>query len=257
VSRAVSPAGRPARASARLQALALAGLLACGAAHGEEVARIDDVPVLARHIGLGAEPSTLPAAANALRQRAMKSALDWFVAEHKLAATAADLESYATWNEEFQRREKARRAQRLAVIEAELAKAGLAPARREQLLREREVFRQVAARDGDREAASRDPGSRQRVWGPWITSFKANRALYETYGGRVGLTKFGPEPIGALETLLREREKAGALRIFDEALAREFWAWYAVQPRRPAKPGEIDFTYYWLKPFDDLHGPRR
>ena len=109
----------------------------------------------------------------------------------------------------------------------------------------------------DREAASRDPGSRQRVWSPWITSFKANRALYETYGGRVGLTKFGPEPIGALETLLREREKAGALRIFDEALAREFWAWYAVQPRRPAKPGEIDFTYYWLKPFDDLHGPRR
>jgi hypothetical protein len=255
VSRAAAPACRQARA--RLPALLLAGLLVAGAAHGEEVARIDDVPVLARQIGLGAEPSTLPAAANALRQRAMRSALDWFVATQKLAATDADLEAYAKWNEEFQRRDKERRAQRLEAIEAELAKPGIAGERREQMLRERDLYRQVAARDAEREAAARDPGSRRRVWGPWITSFKANKALYEKYGGRVGLTKFGPEPIGALETLLREREKAGALRIFDEALAKEFWHWYAVQPRRAAKPGEIDFTYYWLKPLDELYGPRR
>jgi hypothetical protein len=246
----------PGRACARLPALALAGLLACGAARAEEVARIDDKPVLARDIGLG-EPATLPAAASALRQRAMKSALQWFIAEQKLGATDADMEAYAKWNEEFLRRDKARRAQRLAQIEAALNKPGIAAAQREQLLRERDTYRQVASRDAEREAATRDPGSRQRVWGPWITSFKANKALYEKYGGRVGLTKFGPEPIGALEALLREREKAGALRIFDAALAKEFWGWYAVQPRRRAKPEEIDFTYYWLKPFDELYGPRR
>jgi hypothetical protein len=236
--------------------LALALVLAGAAAQAEEVARIDDVPVLARQIGL-AEPATLPAAANALRQRAMKSALQWFVAQEKVAATDADLEAYAKWNEDFQRREKARRAQRLEQIEAALKLPDLASAQREQLLRERDTYRQAARYDAEREAASRDPGARRRVWGPWITSFKANKALYDKYGGRVGLTKFGPEPIGALETLLRSREKAGALRIFDEALAREFWAWYAVQPRRLAKPEEIDFTYYWLKPFDDVHGPRR
>lgn len=236
--------------------LALALALAGAAAQADEVARIDDVPVLARQIGL-AEPPTLPAAANALRQRAMKSALQWFVAQEKIAASDADLAAYAKWNEEFQRREKARRVQRLEQIEAGLKQPDLASTQREQLLRERDTYRQVARYDAEREAASRDPGSRQRVWGPWITSFKANRALYEKYGGRVGLTKFGPEPIGALETLLRSREKAGALRIFDEALAREFWAWYAVQPRRPAKPEEIDFTYYWLKPFDEVHSPRR
>jgi len=236
--------------------LALALLLAGAAAQAEELARIDDVPVLAREIGLG-EPATLPAAANALRQRAMKSALDWFVSREKIAATDADLEAYAKWNEEFQRRNQERRAQRLEQIEAALRQPSLASAQREQLLRERDTYRQAARYDAQREAAARDPGSRRRVWGPWITSFKANRALYEKYGGRVGLTKFGPEPIGALETLLREREKAGALRIFDEALAKEFWSWYAVQPRRPAKPEEIDFTYYWLKPFDDVHSPRR
>jgi hypothetical protein len=251
----VSVAATAARALARATALTLAGLLAAGAARADEVARIDDVPVLAREIGLAGQ-ATLPAAANALRQRAMKSALAWFVAEHKLAATEADIEAYARWNEEFLKREKARRAQRMEAIEASLAKPGLAAGQREQLLRERDTYRQVAARDAEREAASRDPGSRQRVWGPWIASFKANKALYDKYGGRVGLTKFGPEPIGALETLLREREKAGALRIFDEALAKEFWAWYAVQPRRPARPEEIDFTYYWLRPLDDLYGPR-
>jgi hypothetical protein len=236
--------------------LALALALAGAAAQAEEVARIDDVPVLARQIGL-AELPTLPAAANALRQRAMKSALQWFVAQEKIAASDADLAAYAKWNEEFQRRDKARRTQRLEQVEAALEQPDLASAQREQLLRERDTYRQVARYDAEREAASRDPRSRQRVWGPWITSFKANKALYDKYGGRVGLTKFGPEPIGALETLLRSREKAGALRIFDEALAKEFWAWYAVQPRRAAKPEEIDFTYYWLKPFDDVHSPRR
>jgi hypothetical protein len=251
------PARRPLRALVPAAALALAGALAAGAAAAQEVARIDDVPVHARDIGLRDEPSSVPAAANALRQRAMKSALDWFVAEKKLAATEADLEAYGKWNEEFLRRDRAQRAKRLQAIEAELGKPGIARERRGQLQREREVYREVAARDAEREAAARDPGSRRRVWGPWITSFKANRALYETYGGRVGLTKFGPEPIGALETLLREREKAGALRIFDGALAKEFWDWYAVQPRRPAKPGEIDFTYYWLKPLDDLYGAHR
>ena len=256
MSIAAAPARRCVRSPASLAALALAALLACGAARADEVARIDDVPVLPREIGLAGQ-ATLPAAANALRQRAMKSALTWFVADQKLAATEADIEAYAKWNEEFLKREKTRRAKRVEAIGASLNKSGIPAEQREQLLRERETYRQVAARDADREAASRDPGSRQRVWGPWITSFKANKALYDKYGGRVGLTKFGPEPIGALETLLREREKAGALRIFDEALAREFWGWYAVQPRRPAKPEEIDFTYYWLKPFDDLYGPRR
>ena len=157
-------------------AAALACLLAAGAARAEEVARIDDVPVLAREIG-HAGPATLPAAANALRQRAMKSALQWFIADQKLAATEADIEAYEKWNEEFQRREKARRAQRLEAIEAELDKPGIARERREQLLRERDTYHRVAARDAEREAASRDPGSRQRVWGPWITSFKANKKL--------------------------------------------------------------------------------
>ena len=194
--------------------LALAPCLA-GA---QEVARIYDVPVSAKDIGLS-DAASRPAAAATLRQRAMKAALERFVIEQKLQATDEDLEAYGRWNEEFQRRQ--------------------------------------GPPDAGRPVTEAQAASRKRVWSQWITGFKANRALYEKYGGRVGLTKFGPEPIGGLEALLREREKAGHLRIFDAALAREFWSWYAAQPRRVARPEEIDFTYYWLRPHDDPHGARR
>ena len=227
--------------------LALWLACACGAAGAQEVARIDDLPLSAEDLNL-TDAASRPAAAAALRQRAMKSALERFVAQHRLQASEEDLAAYAKWNDEFQRLEKERRARRLREVEAGLNQPGIAAAQREQFQRERDTLRKLAQLDGARAAASRDTAARKRVWGQWIVGFKANRALYEKYGGRLGLTKFGPEPIGALEALLREGEKAGHMRIFDAALAKEFWGWYAAQPRRVARPEEIDFTYYWTKP---------
>lgn len=193
--------------------LALAPCLAAA----QEVARIFEVPVFAKDIGLS-DAASRPAAAASLRQRAMKAAFERFVVEQKLEATHEDLQAYGKWNDEFLRRQGRAQAGR-PLTEAQAA-------------------------------------SRKRVWSQWITSFKANKALYEKYGGRVGLTKFGPEPIGAIEALLRERARAGELVIADAALAKEFWSWYASQPRRVARPEEIDFTYYWLRPHDP-DGARR
>jgi hypothetical protein len=185
--------------------LALAPCLAAA----QEVARVFELPLSAKDIGLG-DAASLPAAAALLRQRAMKAALERFVIEHKLRATDEDLEAYGKWNAEFLRRQ--------------------------------------GRPDADRPATEAQAASRKRVWSQWITAFKANKALYDKYGGRVGLTKFGPEPIGALEALLRERARSGDLVIADAALAKEFWSWYASQPRRAARPEEIDFTFYWLRP---------
>lgn len=238
------------------QLLILLLAAAPGLAAAQEVARIFDQPLFAKDIGLS-DAASRPAAAAALRQRAMKAALERFVADEKVQATEEDLEAYAKWNEEFQRLDKARRARRLAEVEAALAKPGIPALEREQLARERELYRSLVKTEAAREAASRDAGSRQRVWSQWITGFKANKALYEKYGGRVGLTKFGPEPIGAIEALLQERAKAGDLVIADATLAKEFWSWYAAQPRRVARPEEIDFTFYWLKPPHDPDSPRR
>jgi len=191
-----------------LLALALApGLAAAQAAL--EVARVFAVPLSAKDIGLS-DAASRPAAAAALRQRAMKAALEHFVVEQKLQATDEDLAAYGKWNEEFQRRQ--------------------------------------SRPDADRPVTEAQAESRKRVWSQWIIGFKTNRALYEKHGGRVGLTKFGPEPIGAIEALLRERAGSGDLVIADAALAKEFWSWFASQPRRVARPEEIDFTFYWLRP---------
>ena len=186
----------------------LLALASCVAA-AQEVARVFEVPLSAQDIGL-TDAGSRPAAAASLRQRAMKAALERFVVEHKVQATDEDLAAYGKWNEEFQRRE--------------------------------------GRADAGRPVTEAQAASRKRVWSQWIAGFKANKALYDKYGGRVGLTKFGPEPIGAIEALLRERVKAGDLVIADAALAKEFWSWYASQPRRAARPEEIDFTYYWLRP---------
>jgi len=194
----------------------LLALAPCRAA-AQEVARVFAVPLSASDIGL-TDAGSRPAAAAILRQRAMKAALERFVLEHNLQATDAELEAYGRWNAESLRRQ--------------------------------------GRADTGRPVTESQAASRRRVWGQWITGFKANKALFEKYGGRVGLTKFGPEPIGAIEALLRERARAGDLVIADAALAKEFWSWYASQPRRVARPEEIDFTHYWLRPHDP-DGARR
>ena len=192
-----------------LAALGILLALAPCLAAAQEVARVFEVPLSAKDLGLS-DAASRSAAAAVLRQRAMKAALDRFVLEHQLQATDEELQVYGKWNEEFHRRQ-GRADPGHPVTEAQAA-------------------------------------SRKRVWSQWITGFKANKALYEKYGGRVGLTKFGPEPIGAIEALLRERARSGDLVIADAALAKEFWSWYASQPRRVARPEEIDFTHYWLRP---------
>jgi len=202
-------------------------------------------PVSAGDIGLrdGEKP-----AASALKTRALKAALDRFVEDNRLAATPADFDAYARFETLSQRADRARRRQRLIELEAELVSPGLDPAARKSAEEYRDTLKRLERFDAERAAMKLKAEDKQRVWGPWIAGFKAGKALYERYGGVVGLTKFGPEPTGALAALLREHEQAGRLQIHDPRLRLAFWAEMDRLPRRIASPGEADFTYYWLKP---------
>jgi len=210
-------------------------LLLCAAAQAAEVARVFGKAVSAEDVKWRAgEPPAQ--AARQLREMALKEAGTRFIAANNLKATPEEIAAYGRWEAQFQQQDRERRAARLAQLEKSSAPS---EAERQEL----DVLRQLAKHDANRPAPS------TRVHGWWIEGYKLKKALYEKYGGRVGITKWGPDPVGATEALLREHEKAGDLVILDAALEREFWDSLAREPRmRASGPEQTDFTYYWLKP---------
>lgn len=229
--------------------LALAG--AAPAAAGEAsraVATLFGQPITAADVKL---ESGEPQAAGQLRQRVLKATLERFVTENGLDASEADFAAYARFEAEFRRADLERRRKLLAAIEGELGgptAPHLSEAQRTRLEQQRETLRQLQRHDAQRAAAPPGQADQRRVLGPWIAGFKAGKALHERYGGVVGMTKFGPEPSGAIVALLREHEQAGRLHIAHAGLRAAFWALVERPPRVTAQPGRVDFTYYWLKP---------
>jgi hypothetical protein len=187
-------------------------------------------------------------AARRLRGIALGAAAERYITEKKLQASPEDIAAFAKWDAAFRKAERGDRTQRLQQIETQLKAAGLSPPQRKQLEDEKQVLQSFGAMQDMRQSRPLGPGDEERALRVWIEGHKLRKALYEQYGGRVGMTAFGPDPVGATEAWLREHEKAGRLRILDENLAEEFWLAFEREPREPARPEQIDFTYYWLKP---------
>lgn len=187
-------------------------------------------------------------AARRLRGTALGAAAERYVAEKKLQATPEDIAAFAKWDAAFRKVERGDRNQRLQQIETQLKAAGLSPPQRKQLEEEKQVLQAFGAMQDMRQSRPLGPGDDERALRIWIEGHKLRRALYEQYGGRVGMTPFGPDPVGATEAWLREHEKAGRIRILDENLAEAFWEAFEREPRELARPEQIDFSYYWLRP---------
>lgn len=191
-------------------------------------------------------------AARRLRGIALGIAADRYIADKHLQATAEDLNAFSKWDAEFRKTEQPDRVRRLQEIDTQLAAAGLTPPQRKALEDERRVLQSFGAMQDMRQSRPLGPGDEQRAMQVWIEGHKLRKALYEQYGGRVGMTPLGPDPVGATEAWLRDLEKTGRLRILDDALAEEFWRAFEREPRQPARPEQIDFSYYWLRPVPHL-----
>jgi hypothetical protein len=187
-------------------------------------------------------------AARRLRGTALGAAAERYMAEKKLQATPEDIAAFAKWDAAFRKVERGDRNQRLQQIETQLKAAGMSPPQRKQLEEEKQVLQAFGAMQDMRQSRPLGPGDDERALRIWIEGHKLRRALYEQYGGRVGMTPFGPDPVGATEAWLREHEKAGRIRILDENLAEAFWEAFEREPRELARPEQIDFSYYWLRP---------
>lgn len=59
-----------------------------------------------------------------------------------------------------------------------------------------------------------------------IRQWKANRALYRQYGGRIIYQQFGPEPLDAYRHYLEERQVAGDFTIHEKAFEDVFWRYF-------------------------------
>ncbi len=187
-------------------------------------------------------------AARSLITTAWKEAERRFVEQHGLEATDADFAALAAFQARVRQARREHYQREAARAEADLKSPWLAvPWLGEKLRADAEERRARYERlvEGQRHYAP--PTGRNNPG--WIEQAKANKALYEKYGGAVAISLTDePYPMGARNALLREHERAGDIAILDEALRAEFWRLLELPAQRMAKPEEIDFTYFWLKP---------
>ncbi|WP_265618043.1 hypothetical protein [Alteromonas aquimaris] len=82
-----------------------------------------------------------------------------------------------------------------------------------------------------------------------VRHWQINKALYEKFGGVVIFKQNNPQfPVGAYETLLKQYQQAGKLKIFDDRYRAVFWE--ALEPPYSFEidPANVNFdTPWWLE----------
>ncbi|MCW8091904.1 hypothetical protein [Alteromonas sp. ASW11-130] len=79
-----------------------------------------------------------------------------------------------------------------------------------------------------------------------VRHWQINKALYEKFGGVVIFKQNNPQfPVGAYETLLKNHQKAGKLKIFEDRYRAVFWE--ALEPPYSFEidPANVDFGVPW------------
>lgn len=179
-----------------------------------------------------------------------------YVAGHGLVASPAEIDEALAYHREFERRDRAQRARKLEELGVRLAASELTPEERARLEDFQATLRRLAQADQDR--AGIPPLSaklRRAQMGPWVEMWKLNRALYERYGGVVGLSGWGPWPYGARAALIADYERLGLLEFADTELRERLYAMLHRPPPMAVPPDRVDFTPYWKRPIPPSYYP--
>lgn len=179
-----------------------------------------------------------------------------YIEHHGLAATEAELAEASAYHREYERKDRAQRARKLAEIDHRLAGGALKAGERAWLEEFHAVLKRLARRDAENDALTPPDARRQAgLLQPGVERWKMNRALYEQYGGVVALTRFGPDPHGARAALVADYEARGLLRVSDAALRERLFARLALRPSMVVPPAQVDFTPYWKRPIPPSYFP--
>lgn len=159
------------------------------------------------------------------------SLLERFEKENQIAPTDEDLDAFVIGSERMQKRLAIEReADRVKLI-GELKSASLSEKDRkakEEHLKNLEIIRKANPEPTYQtpEAEEREIRGKRSMGRLFVRNWKINQALHTKYGGRVIFQQAGPEPLDPYRKFLKEQEKAGAFKIFDEAAAKSFWNYF-------------------------------
>jgi hypothetical protein len=239
--------------SASILLLAAAVSLPLGAQAPDPVATVT---------GIAISRGDLAAGADAISVEARLLELIWpriasdYVAGHGLAASPAEIEKALAHHRAFERSDRAQRRRKLEELRERLAEPELAPEERARLEDFRATLQRLAQADEDRsETSTLSAPQRRALMGSWIETWKLNHALYERYGGVVGLSGWGPWPHGARAALVADYERLGLLEFADAGLRVRLYALLRQPPPRPVPPDRVDFTPYWKRPIPPSYFP--
>lgn len=173
-----------------------------------------------------------------------------YIEKNNLKATDEEIREFKAFQDRFMAKNRIERQAQLAALDKQLQDPKLGPKEKEQTENSRAILLRLAVHDKQRDEMNYKPTIEElrEIAGPWIEGWKFNKSIYDTYGGTVGITKFGPDPVGAIKCLLENYEKQGKLVIYDDDLRHEFWKRLSLPPKLTAKPEEVDFIPYWKKP---------
>lgn len=173
-----------------------------------------------------------------------------YIGQNNLKATDEEIREFKAFQDRFMAKNRIERQKELAELDKKLQDPKLGTKEKEQAEKSRATLLKLAVHDKRQDAMNYKPTVEElrEIAGPWIEGWKFNKSIYDKYSGTVGITKFGPDPIGAIKSLLENYEKQGKLVIYDDNLRREFWKHLSLPPKLTAKPEDVDFTPYWKKP---------
>jgi hypothetical protein len=173
---------------------------------------------------------------------------DRYAKKNNLVATDQECEAYEKWQSEAEERSMEKRKRELSTLEGQLRSEGLSEAKRNQLVDYRKTLLLLQSHYEQMKTNPFPQEVKRNVTRQWVTGYKIYRAIYEQYGGKVAITKFGLYPIEARRKLIEEHMRVGDIRFLDAGVEVEFWKNYEKGGRFVATKDQIDFTPYWLKP---------
>lgn len=172
-----------------------------------------------------------------------------------LHATPAEIEEVRAYDRAFETHDRRQRARKLDELNLRLAAPDLPPEERVRLERFRAVLTRLADYEADVEAGSEPRSEASTALIVFLVEqSKLEFALYQRYGGAVGLDMAGPYAHGARAELIREYLQSGRVRVLDTAVEAALVRLVAAPPVYLLH-GHADFTPYWRRAIPSSYMP--